>query len=54
MDVTSEEQVKEAFKQICSHYKSERVDVLVANAGFQHIAAVEDFELSEWKKMVRN
>ena len=52
MDVTSENQVKEAFSNISSNFKSERVDVLVANAGFQHISSIEDFGLSEWQKMV--
>jgi len=52
MDVTSETQVTEAFKQISSNYSTERVDVLVANAGFQHISSLDTFDYPTWQKMM--
>jgi len=52
MDVTSEEQVSEGFNKICQDYSSQRVDVLVANAGYQHISALEDFSLADWNRMM--
>src|SRR3990167_2317067 len=53
MDVTNEKQVQDAFNQITSHFNSKRVDVLIANAGFQHISPVDEFSFADWKKMVR-
>jgi len=52
MDVTSEEQVQEGFRKLTSHFNQKRVDVLVANAGFQHISPIEEFSFAAWKKMV--
>ena len=54
MDVTSEEQVVEGFRKIAKDFRSERVDVLVANAGFQHIAPFVESTLTDWQKMVRH
>ena len=51
MDVTNEKQVQDAFNQITSHFGTQRVDVLIANAGFQHIAPVDEFAFADWKKM---
>merc|ERR1712063_18305 len=52
MDVTSEEQVQEGFRKLTSHFNQKRVDVLVANAGFQHISPIEEFSFAAWKKML--
>ena len=52
MDVTSEDQVREGFEKICGEFSTKRVDVLVANAGFQHISPIEEFSLEQWQKMV--
>jgi len=52
MDVTSESQVQNGYESICDQFKSKRVDVLIANAGIQHISPFEDFSLEDWQKMV--
>ena len=50
MDVASEEQVEAGIGRVIAEYGS--IDVLVSNAGTQHIAAVVDLAFAEWKKML--
>ncbi|MFC3226871.1 3-hydroxybutyrate dehydrogenase [Marinibaculum pumilum] len=50
MDVTSEEQVNAGIDKAASEFGG--IDVLVSNAGIQHIAAVDELEYSWWKKML--
>jgi len=50
MDVSSEDQVEAGIGRVIAEYRG--VDVLVSNAGTQHIAAVVDLAFSEWKKML--
>jgi len=50
VDVTSEESVKEAVDQLIRDRGS--IDVLVNNAGVQHIAAVENFPVEKWDLVV--
>ena len=50
MDVTVEAQVDRAVAGIAAQFG--RVDVLVSNAGIQIVHPIEDFPLSDWKKMM--
>ncbi|HMF08868.1 MAG TPA: 3-hydroxybutyrate dehydrogenase [Thermoanaerobaculia bacterium] len=50
MDVSQEDQVEAAVERLAARFGS--VDVLVSNAGTQHIAAVVDLAFAEWKKML--
>lgn len=50
VDVTSESQVEEAIQEIIKTYGP--IDVLVNNAGIQHIAAVEDFPIEKWNQVI--
>lgn len=50
MDVTSEEQVEAGVAKAAADFGS--VDILVSNAGIQHIAAVHELELTWWKRML--
>src|SRR5262249_14614207 len=50
MDVSDESQVESGIQRIVEAYGG--VDVLVSNAGTQHIAAVVDLALADWKKML--
>jgi 3-hydroxybutyrate dehydrogenase len=50
MDVSNEEQVEAGIGRVIAEYGG--VDVLVSNAGTQHIAAVVDLAFSDWKKML--
>ncbi len=50
MDVTDEKQVEEGVAACAQHFGS--VDVLVSNAGVQHIAALTELKLSDWKRML--
>ena len=50
MDVTDEAQVNEAVDEVCRRFGG--VDVLVSNAGIQIVSPVDQFEFSDWKKML--
>jgi 3-hydroxybutyrate dehydrogenase len=50
MDVTDEKQVDDGIAQVAA--KLGGVDVLVSNAGVQHISALIDLQLSDWRRML--
>jgi 3-hydroxybutyrate dehydrogenase len=50
MDVTDEKQVEDGVAQVVE--KLSGIDVLVSNAGVQHIAALVDLKLSDWRRML--
>jgi len=50
MDVTDEKQVEDGIAQVARRF--DRVDVLVSNAGVQHIAPLIDLKLSDWRRML--
>jgi 3-hydroxybutyrate dehydrogenase len=50
MDVTSEAQVEAGVVAVTERFGG--VDVLVSNAGIQHIAPVVDLALSDWRKLL--
>lgn len=52
MDVTSEQAVQDNVQKVVDHFGTGRLDVMVANAGFQHIAPVSEFPFDMWKKML--
>lgn len=44
LDVTSELEIQQLMAQL----SGQRIDVLVNNAGLQHVARVEEFEIAKW------
>src|SRR6201997_1162685 len=50
MDVTSEAAVNAGIEETVSKLGS--IDVLVSNAGIQIVNPIEDYEFSDWKKML--
>ncbi|WP_150305818.1 3-hydroxybutyrate dehydrogenase [Pseudomonas saliphila] len=50
VDVTSEEQITAFYKQLLEERPA--VDVLVNNAGLQHISPVQDFPLEKWNLLL--
>jgi 3-hydroxybutyrate dehydrogenase len=50
LDVTDEKQVEEGVAQVAAKFAG--VDVLVSNAGVQHISALVDLQLSDWRRML--
>jgi 3-hydroxybutyrate dehydrogenase len=50
LDVTHEGQVEEGIAKVVAAY--ERIDVLVSNAGIQVVAPLEQFTLSDWKRVL--
>ena len=50
MDVTNEEAVNSGIDRAVKELGS--IDVLVSNAGIQIVAPIEEYEFSNWKKML--
>jgi 3-hydroxybutyrate dehydrogenase len=50
MDVTSEAGVNAGVDEVCRRFGG--VDVLVSNAGIQIVSPIDQFEFSDWKKML--
>lgn len=50
MDVTDEHEVNAATDALTEHFGS--VDILVSNAGIQHIDPIVDLEFRDWKKLL--
>jgi len=50
MDVTQEAQVDQGVEALARHFGG--VDVLVSNAGVQHIAAVVDLSFEAWRRLL--
>lgn len=50
-DVTSEEQIKQAINFTVEKYCS--IDILINNAGLQHVAFIEDFPTEKFELMIK-
>lgn len=50
-DVTDEEDIKKAIQETVAHYGS--LDVLINNAGMQHIAPLEEFPTEKYELLLR-
>src|SRR5574337_1455907 len=50
MDVTNEAAVDAGFAQVQQRLGA--VDILVSNAGIQIVAPIQDFQFSDWKKLI--
>lgn len=50
MDVIDEAQVEAAFAVIADRFGG--IDVLVSNAGIQHVAPIEELEFASWKNLL--
>lgn len=50
MNVTNEEQVNNDIQTVIDNFG--RIDILVANAGYQHIASVEELTYQQWKDLL--
>lgn len=50
LDVTNEEQVNSSIKKIVDQLGS--IDILVSNAGYQHIDPIDQLSFSDWKTLL--
>lgn len=50
MDVTNEQQVNAGIDKVIKTY--DYIDILVSNAGIQHIAPIDELALADWKRML--
>ncbi len=50
MDVTSEAQVEAGIAAVVAKFGG--IDILVSNAGIQIVAPIEEYQFSDWKKML--
>ncbi|SOB91946.1 3-hydroxybutyrate dehydrogenase [Ureibacillus xyleni] len=50
-DVTNEEEIKSSIKTTVNTFG--RIDILINNAGFQHVAMIEDFPTERFELMVK-
>ncbi|WP_219933025.1 3-hydroxybutyrate dehydrogenase [Enterobacter sp. CGMCC 5087] len=50
MDVSNESEVNDGVKSAADHFGT--IDILISNAGIQIVRPVEEFTLTEWKKML--
>lgn len=50
-DVTAEEELKQSIDRTISHYG--RIDVLINNAGMQHVSAIEEFPTEKFELLTR-
>lgn len=51
MDVTNEDQVDDGFAKAAKQFGG--LDILISNAGVQHIASVDTLSLKDWKMMLQ-
>jgi 3-hydroxybutyrate dehydrogenase len=51
LDVTNEENVKQAIQETIKHYG--RIDVFINNAGLQHVAPIESFPTEKFEFMIK-
>lgn len=50
MNVANEQNVDDAINAVYQRYG--KIDILVSNAGVQHIAAVDELSLADWQRML--
>ncbi|HEY6483346.1 MAG TPA: 3-hydroxybutyrate dehydrogenase [Steroidobacteraceae bacterium] len=50
LDVTDEEQVNAGMRAVAERFGA--LDVLISNAGTQHIAAIVDLQFAQWKRLL--
>ncbi|MGM0753273.1 MAG: 3-hydroxybutyrate dehydrogenase [Bacillota bacterium] len=50
-DVTSEKEVKSGIDKTVEHYG--RIDVLINNAGIQHVAPIEEFPIEKFELLIK-
>ena len=50
MDVGNEQAVDQGMAQVLAKFG--RIDILVSNAGIQHIAAIDELEFAKWKQLM--
>ncbi|MCF6765499.1 3-hydroxybutyrate dehydrogenase [Thiotrichales bacterium 19S3-7] len=50
MDVTDEAAVNNAIDEVINRYN--HIDILISNAGIQHIAAIDQLDYQKWKLML--